>query len=96
MEKNEEKKRLVDFTKLNVEVTIDKFVLRDVSKPLANYIHQQAEDIAMDDLAHDIYHKGKCMLDDAQAALIVEMIKISNIEPYIRRPLIDIILNVKK
>ena len=96
MKKSETSKRTVDFTQLRVEVTIDKFVAQDISKPLANYIHQRAEDIGIDELAHEIYHNGKCLLDDAQAAVIVEMVKISNIEPYIRRPLIDLILNVKK
>lgn len=97
MVKNEKKKTwVVDFTQLNVEVTIDKFVTKDISKGIGNYIHQSTEDIGIDDLAHEIYRKGKCELDEDQAAAIVDLVKRSNIEPYIRRPLIDLILNVKK
>ncbi len=96
MAKNEKKKTwVVDFTQLNVEVTIDKFVTKDISKPLGNYIHQCTEDIGIDDLAHDIYRNGKCEMNEEQAAVFVDLVKKSTIEPYIRRPLIDLIMNVK-
>lgn len=96
MSMEEKKVWEVDFTQLNVEVTIDNFVIKDISKPLGNYIHQSTEDIGIDDLAHEIYRKGKCKLDEEQAAVIVDLVKKSTIEPFIRRPLIALIMNVKK
>lgn len=88
MAKNEEKKRLVDFTKLNVEVEIDKFETQDISKPFGNYIHQRAEDIGIDDIAHDIYRTGKAEIDDEQAGIIVQMVKECSLAPFIRMALI--------
>lgn len=96
MKEKEEKKWTVDFTKIRVEVTIDNWVERNMAVPLANFIHQQTEDIGIDDLAREIYHKGKCMFNQEQAEAFVKLIRVSTIEPYIKRPLIDIILNVKK
>lgn len=88
MEENEKKKRTVDFTALKVEIEIDKFETKDISKPLGNFIHQCAEDIAIDDIAHDIYRTGKAEMDDEQAHVITEMVKRCNLAPFIRMALI--------
>ena len=88
MEQNEKNKRTVDFTQLSVEVEIDKFETQDISKPLGNYIHQRAEDIGIDDIAHDIYRTGKAEIDDEQASVIVRMVKECNLAPFIRMALV--------
>lgn len=88
MEQNGKSKRTVDFTQLSVEVEIDKFDTQDISKPLGNYIHQHAEDIGIDDIAHDIYRTGKAEIDDEQASVIINMVKECNLAPFIKMALI--------
>ena len=58
MAKNEEKKRLFDFTKLNVEVEFDVFMKMNLAKQVGNTIHQGTSDIGTDEKAREIYKKG--------------------------------------
>ena len=81
--------REIDFTAVPVEEEIDAFIEVDYSKSIGNYIHKMAEDIGMDDLAREIYHKGKAGMTDEQAEQVTAMIRQTNLPPYIRTAIIN-------
>jgi hypothetical protein len=95
MEKNGTTTRTVDFTAVRVEVEIDKFEERDISQPLGNYIHQFTDDIGIDDIAHEIYRNGKAEMDEGQAQEIAELVRKSNLAPFIRLALVRHIKETK-
>ncbi len=68
-----------DFTNLPVEVEIDKFEPRNVSKVLGNTIHQNTSDIGIDELARKIYKDGKIQLSQTEVNLICAIVKSSHL-----------------
>ena len=77
--KKEEKKNKVkvfDFTKVMVEVEFDKFEERDVSKPLANNIHKNTGDIGLDEIAREIYKKGKASIPEVYYPVIKDIMTL--------------------
>ena len=61
----------VDFKKLSVEVSFDKFSEVDVTKALGNYIHANTSDIGLDDTARAIYHsEGEFEIPDEHVEMI--------------------------
>lgn len=60
----EQEKKIYDFTTALVEVEFDKYEKVNISKMLANTIHQGTADIGVDDVAREIYHNGKVEITD--------------------------------
>ncbi len=60
----EKEKKIYDFTTVLVEVEFDKFEAINLSKSIANLIHQGTADIGVDDVAREIYHNGKVEIED--------------------------------
>lgn len=66
----------VDFKKLSVEVSFDKFSEVDVAKVLGNYIHTNTPDIGLDDTARAIYHsEGEIEIPDEHAEMINALVE---------------------
>lgn len=57
----------IDFSKIMIEDIEGNKVAVDVSKELGNMMYLGAQDIAVADLGHDIYHKKEVELDEVQA-----------------------------
>ena len=83
MEKNEERKVVIDLRNVTVEKEIDVFVEMDLSKPIGNIIHQQAGDIGLDEKARELYHKGVVEMDVRSANIIRQIIDAANLVFYI-------------
>ena len=83
MEKNEERKVVIDLRNVTVEKEIDVFVEMDLSKPIGNIIHQQAGDIGLDEKARELYHKGVVDVDAHTANIIKQIIDSANLVFYV-------------
>ena len=64
MNKEDTEKKIYDFTTILVEVEFDMFKEINLSKSIANTIHQGTADIGVDDIAREIYHNGKTEIED--------------------------------
>ena len=80
MKEKQEKKdgKVYDFRKCNEEVNIDVFVESDLSKALGNYIHKHTDDIGIDEMAREIYHKGFVTLDENMRQMLIRNIEASS------------------
>ena len=67
-------KKIYDFTKVRIEVEIDVFQEVDAAKQIGNVIHQNTTDIGIDDIAREIYHKGKVELSKQEAQQIKQIL----------------------
>lgn len=74
--KNEKPEVMVyDFTKVLIEKKFDEFEEVDVSKSLGNSIHQNTEDIGLDEIARTIYRTGKAEIPDVYVPVILNILK---------------------
>lgn len=75
---NEEKTKVYDFTRLDVEVEFGRHEAMDFSKEVANEIHVGTADIGVDDIARKIYYEGKAEIPDPKVRQeIVAIIMLS-------------------
>lgn len=65
----------IDFSKIDVKDIEDNIVTVDISKELGNMMYLQAQDIAVADLGHDIYHKKKVSLNKEQVGYVREYVE---------------------
>ena len=78
-EKKNETGKVYDFRKCNEEVNIDVFVESDLSKTLGNYIHRHTNDIGVDEMARELYHKGTITLDEEARKSLIKNIEDSEL-----------------
>ena len=82
MRENQEEKPEVtayDFTKVVMEVKFDEFVEVDLSKILANSIHQNTGDIGLDEIARIIYKNGKAEIPEEYSSAIRAILNGPNV-----------------
>lgn len=79
-----EKTKVYDFTSLEVEEKFDKFVERDLSKPIGNAIHRGTDDLGIDELARKIYRDGKVEMNEEDAELIFAILMASDLLAYVK------------
>ena len=94
MKKKEEttpKKKSYDFTRCREEVTIGVFVESDLSKTVANYIHQHTGDIAVDDFARKLYYDGKVEMTPEEVAQMAENISKSNLSIAVKQAVLELL-----
>lgn len=66
----------VDFRKIEVQPSIEgKKEIVNISKEFGNMIYNQTADIAMGDLAKDIYYKGEVELTKEQSLYLCKLIQ---------------------
>lgn len=65
----------IDFSKIDVKDIEGNIVTVDISKELGNMMYLQAQDIAVADLGHDIYHKKKVSLNKEQVGYVREYVE---------------------
>ena len=58
---------MYDFTSVSVEVEFEKVVQLDISKIVANAVHQNTSDIGIDEIAREVYRNGKAEMDATEA-----------------------------
>lgn len=76
---NKKEKKVIDFTKVQVETEIDTFEEFDISKAIGNTVHQNTSDIGVDDMARRIYHEGKVGMSAEEARLVNAIVQQSNL-----------------
>lgn len=73
--KNEKPEVMVyDFTKVTMETKFDEYEEIDLSKPLANNIHQNTGDIGLDEIARTIYKEGKAEIPNEYVPAILNIL----------------------
>lgn len=60
----------IDFSKVQIKDIEDQPMTVDISKELGNMMYLNAQDIAVADLGHDIYHKHEVELNKEQAQIV--------------------------
>lgn len=93
-EEKEKKNKVkeIDFTKVLVEVEFDKFEEKDVSKALANNIHRNTGDIGLDEIAREIYKKGKAAVPEMYYPVIKGIMELPEctLVVYAKKAIIDL------
>ena len=62
-----EEKMMYDFTSVSVEVEFEKVVELDISKIVANAVHQNTSDLGIDEIAREVYRNGKAEMNAMEA-----------------------------
>ena len=58
---------MYDFTSVSVEVEFEKVVELDISKIVANAVHQNTSDLGIDEIAREVYRNGKAEMNAMEA-----------------------------
>lgn len=66
--------KVYDFTQVLMEKKFDEFEEVNLSKPLANNIHQNTGDIGLDEIARKIYKTGKAEIPDIYIPVILDIL----------------------
>ena len=76
----------VNFKQLMVEIEFGHLEPMDVCKPLGNCIHRGTPDIAVDDLAKDIYYsKGEIEIPSEMVEHIKDIVGKSNLLAFVKK-----------
>lgn len=80
----------IDFSKVQVTDIEGQPMTVDVSKELGNMMYLNAQDIAVADLGHEIYHKKEVDLSKEQAATVKAFVE-QGFKAFVKRHLIPIL-----
>ena len=80
----------IDFSQIQVKDIEGQVITVDLSKELGNMMYLNAQDIAVADLGHDIYHKKEVDLTKEQAQT-VKMYVEQGFKAFVKRELIPIL-----
>lgn len=81
-----------NFKELDLEVEFDVWKKYDVSKDVANVVHQGTDDIGIDDKARELYYQGEVSLSPKEASVFLSIIMRSNLLASIKRAAEKILL----
>lgn len=84
MKKEQETKKVYDFSAITVEVEFDKFQEVDTSKNVGNIIHKNTDDLGIDEIARQIYKEGKAEMTDFQAKIVLAILMNSNLLAFVK------------
>ena len=84
MKKEQETKKVYDFSAITVEVEFDKFQEVDTSKNVGNIIHKNTDDLGIDEIARQIYKEGKVEMTDFQAKVVLAILMNSNLLAFVK------------
>lgn len=90
-EKTKDDGKVYDFRKCNEEVNIDVFVESDLSKTLGNYIHRHTDDIGIDEMARELYHKGYITLDEKARNALIKNIESSELIISVKNAVLEVL-----
>ena len=65
----------IDFSSVQIKDIEGNAQSVDISKELGNMMYLNAQDIAVADLGHDIYHKGEVSLSREQAEVVKQYVE---------------------
>lgn len=77
----------IDFSKIQVKDIEGNEVSLDVSQQLGNMMYLNAQDIAVADLGHEIYHKKEVELNDDQAKAVAEFVE-NGFKAFVKREIL--------
>lgn len=77
----------IDFSKIQVKDIEGNEVTLDVSQQLGNMMYLNAQDIAVADLGHEIYHKKEVELNDDQAKAVAEFVE-NGFKAFVKREIL--------
>lgn len=84
----------IDFSKVQIKDIEGNTQSVDISKELGNMMYLNAQDIAVADLGHDIYHKKEVELNKEQAQNVKVFID-SGFKAIVKRELMPLLDSVK-
>lgn len=85
----------VDFSNIQVKDIEGNVQPIDISKELGNMMYLNANDIAVADLGHDIYHNKVIELTEAQAKSVAEFLE-NNFKAFVKRAVLPLLEPEKK
>ncbi len=77
--KTEVKTRKYDFRHLDEEVAIGVHTDSDLSKTIAQWLYQNTSELAIVELARELFHKGVIALDERTRAVLEQAVKDSTL-----------------
>ena len=80
----------IDFSKIKVKDIEGLEETIDISQDLGNMMYLNANDIAVADLGHEIYHKKEVDVDKDQAKVIAEYVE-KGFKAFVKRELLPIL-----
>lgn len=84
----------IDFSQVQIKDIEGNAVAVDLSKELGNMLYLNAQDIAVADLGHDIYHKGEVELTREQAQIVKPFVE-QGFKAIVKRELIPLLDSIK-
>ena len=72
-------------------MNIDVFVESDLSKTLGNYIHRHTNDIGVDEMARELYHKGTITLDEEARKSLIKNIEDSELIISVKNAVLEVL-----
>lgn len=95
MEEKKARTAVLNLQHARTEMEIDCYSEADLSKPVANLIHQRAGDIGIDEKAHELYHKGQVEVTEADVRLFRQIVEESRMVVYAKRAIYEVFDNLK-
>jgi hypothetical protein len=84
----------IDFSKVEVKDIEGNVTTVDISKELGNMMYLNAQDIAVADLGHEIYHKKEVELTKEQAQQ-VRLFVDEGFKAFVKRELLPVLDSIK-